>query len=566
LQTTYKNTFTHFEYASNAYFLFFFFVFFFCAFCCARMAAEEGKNCMMDSSAKRRVMDLSPLRNLHKDIPAGIVVFLVALPLCLGIALASGAPLLGGLIAGIVGGTVVAFLSGSELSVSGPAAGLTALVAAAIHNLGSYQDFLVSVILAGVLQLIFSFLRAGALGDYVPSSVVRGMLAAVGVVIILKQIPHALGYTVQRREGDFSFLEPTGQTNTFSEIVRAFSTPSPEAIIIVCASFAVLLLWETAPLQKRRWTKLIPAPLVVVALGILLNETFRFFFQDFHLRAEEGQLVQLPVLSSPEAFLGAMNFPNPRALLQSQTYTTAFTIAIVASLETLLSLEATDKLDPYKRISRPNKELTAQGVGNIVSGALGGLPMTAVIVRSSANAYAGGRTRAASMTHGVALILALALLAPLLNRAPLAALAAILIQLGYKLAKVELFRQMFRAGSSQFLPFLATVVAVVFTDLLTGIVIGLCVGLLFVIRANHQSAVLLTHSGERYRLNFTKDMTFINKAELKLKLRHIPDGATALIDGSQARFIDADIHDVIEEFAESARFRGIEVEYVNFPM
>jgi MFS superfamily sulfate permease-like transporter len=508
-------------------------------------------------------LDLSPYHNFQRDIPAGLVVFLVALPLCLGIALASGAPLLGGVIAGIVGGIIVTTFSRSALSVSGPAAGLTVIVATAIQHLGSYPNFLVAVILAGVLQLGFSYMRAGILGDYVPSSVIRGMLAAIGIVIILKQIPHALGRDTDF-EGDFGFFEPSGTANTFSEIIRSVVSANPEAIIITAVSIAILLLWELPRLKRHRFFKLVPAPLIVVVLGIVLNETFRAVFTDFYLRAEDGHLVQLPLIGNTAAFINGLSFPNFTALANPQIYSTALTLAIVASLETLLSLEAIDKLDPYKRISDTNKELQAQGIGNIVSGLLGGLPMTSVIVRSSANVYAGGRTRMSAIVHGVFLLIAVVFLAPVLNRVPLSSLAAILIIVGYKLTRLELFRQMFRAGREQFLPFVVTVLAVVFTDLLMGIGIGLSVGMFYVIRTNHQLAVTLVHLDNYYLLRFTKDMTFINKSELKAKLCRIPNDTVLLIDGSKARFIDTDIYDTIAEFAQSATFRNIDIEYKSF--
>jgi MFS superfamily sulfate permease-like transporter len=449
------------------------------------------------------------------------------------------------------------------LSVSGPAAGLTVIVVAAIQSLGSYPNFLVAVVLAGLFQLGFSYIRAGILGDYVPSSVIRGMLAAIGIVIIMKQLPHALGRDTDF-EGDFSFMEPTGHTNSLSEIARSIASANPEAVIITILSMAVLLLWERPQLSKIRFFKLVPAPLIVVVMGIVLNESFHAFFNDFYLRAEDGHLVQLPVVQNPIRFFQGLTFPNPSILLDVRVYSTALTIAIVASLETLLSLEAVDKLDPYRRISDANKELKAQGIGNILSGLFGGLPMTSVIVRSSANVYAGGRTRMSSIVHGSLLLVSALFLAPILNYIPLASLASILIIVGYKLTRVELFRQMFRAGREQFLPFVVTVVAIVFTDLLTGILIGLCVGMFYVIRSNHQFAVTLVNMDNYYLLRFTKDMTFINKSELKSKLRRIPNNAALLIDGSKSRFIDADIYDAIAEFAESAKFSNIQIEYKSF--
>lgn len=527
----------------------------------------ESKSKIYSTSSEdediHKAIDLRIGSNYHRDIPAGLVVFLVALPLCLGIALASGAPLIGGIISGIVGGIIVSFFSGSELSVSGPAAGLTVIVATAIQTLGSYENFLVAVILAGVLQIGLSYLRAGILGDFVPSSVIRGMLAAIGIVIILKQIPHALGRDTDF-EGDFSFLEPTGHTNTFSEIARSIFSANPEAIIITLISFAVLLLWEHPRVKHIRLFKLVPAALVVVVGGILLNEAFKLFWDNFHLRAEDGHLVQLPITNNISLFVRQLHFPSFTILTETPVYSVAVALAIVASLETLLSLEAVDKLDPFRRISDANKELRAQGIGNIISGALGGLPMTSVIVRSSANVYAGARTRMSAIVHGVLLIISVIFLAPLLNRVPLASLAAILILVGYKLARIGLFVSMYRAGKDQFLPFIITVIAIVFTDLLTGIAIGMCFGMFFVMRSNHQFAISLVNIEHYYMIRFTKDMTFINKSELKAKLRQIPDNAMLLIDGGKARFIDTDIYDVVAEFAEAAKFRNISIEYKSF--
>jgi MFS superfamily sulfate permease-like transporter len=508
-------------------------------------------------------VDLSIKNNLQHDVPAGLVVFLVALPLCLGIALASGAPLFGGIISGIVGGILVAVFSGSELSVSGPAAGLTVIVASAIQHLGSYPNFLTAVVLAGLLQIVFGYARAGVIGDYVPSSVIRGMLAAIGIVILLKQIPHALGRD-NDFEGDFSFLELDGKSNTLSEIVKSVVSANPEAVIITLISLAVLIFWEKPVFQRYRLFRLVPAPLMVVALGILLNEAFRLFFNDFYLKAADGHLVSLPVAESMGAFWKQFTFPNFSALFDTTTFNTALTLAIVASLETLLSLEAVDKLDPYKRISDTNKELKAQGIGNMISGLLGGLPMTAVIVRSSANVYAGGRTRMSAVVHGLLLIIAAVFIPRLLNLIPLASLASVLLVVGYKLARVELFKTMYQAGREQFIPFIITVLAIVFTDLLTGIAIGMVVGMFYVIRTNHQYAVTLVNIDNYYLLRFTKDMSFINKSELKGKLKLVPNDAYLLVDGSKARFIDSDIYDTISEFAQSATLRNIQMEYKSF--
>ncbi len=497
--------------------------------------------------------------NLRHDVPAGVVVFLVALPLCLGIALASGAPLFAGLIAGIVGGTVVALLSGSEISVSGPAAGLAVIVAGAIASLGDFRTFLTAVVLSGAIQVGFAFMRGGVIADYVPNCVIKGMLAAIGIVIMLKQIPHALGYD-RDFIGDFQFLQRVDERNSFGAIVYAVFGMRPEAAIIAGVSLVILILWQTKFFKGNRVLAAIPAPLLVVVAGIALNEGFRRFLGDFHLKAEDGHLVSLPVPDSLAGLLGQFSTPNWSALGNKQVYIVALTLALVGSLESLLSLQASERIDPFKRLTKPNRELFAQGIGNALSGLVGGLPVTSVVVRTSANVFAGGRTRMAAMYHGVLLLGAVLLVPSILNRIPLASLAAILLLVGYKLADVKLFKEMYRGGTEQFLPFIVTVVAIVFTDLLIGIGIGLAVGLFFVIRANHHSAMTVVSQDNYYLLRFNKDVSFVNKSELKGKLRSIPDGSNLIVDGTKALFIDRDIFEVIEEFQASAVYRNISVE------
>ncbi len=410
-----------------------------------------------------RFITLPSLASARRDVPAGIVVFLVALPLCLGIALASGAPLPAGLISGVVAGLLVSLLSGSELSVSGPAAGLTVIVAGGIAQLGSFEALTVAVVLSGLFQLVFGALRAGVIGDYIPHSVIKGMLAAIGVVIILKQIPHALG---QDRDflGDEMFLQPD-QMNTLTELWAAFSAPSPGAILISAVGLAVLILWER-PVVRRRIGRLgvLPGPLLSVVAGTALNEAFGAWHPAWQLTAAKDHLVELPVPESFAVFLAMFRMPELSVLGRLDVWVIAITIALVGSIETLLCIEATDKLDAEKRISDTNRELVAQGVGNVVCGLLGGLPMTSVIVRSSANVYAGGRSRLSSFVHGVALLIAATMLAPLLNRVPLAALASILFVVGYKLASRRIIGEMWAKGWTQFLPFAVTLVAIVATD------------------------------------------------------------------------------------------------------
>lgn len=500
--------------------------------------------------------------NLKYDLPAGLVVFLVALPLCLGIALASEAPLFSGVIAGAVGGLVVALLSGSAISVSGPAAGLAVIVAAAISSLGSFQNFLAAVVVAGVCQLLAGILRAGVIGDYVPNSVLKGMLAAIGLVIILKQIPHALGRDTDF-EGDFAFFQK-GETNTFTDIANAVLSVSAEALIISGLSIAILLLWERPAMKRIRLLQFVPGPLVVVVFGILMNELFRGLLDNFYLRGEDGHLVTLPVAASLQEFFRQFSAPNWAAFATRDVYIVGATIAVVASIESLLSLEASDKLDRFRRSSSTNRELVAQGIGNITSGLIGGLPITSVVVRTSANAYAGARTRMAAFSHGVLLCVAVLLIPGLLNRTPLCSLAAILIVVGYKLTKPALYRAMFKSGWEQFLPFVVTVVAIVFTDLLKGVLIGLVFGLFFVVRANHHRPITMVTHDDHTLIRFNKDMTFVNKSELKETLRAIPARTKLVIDASQAAYVDDDIHDVIGDFQVSSRHLGIQIEFKNF--
>jgi MFS superfamily sulfate permease-like transporter len=501
--------------------------------------------------------------SLAHDAPAGLVVFLVALPLCLGIALASGAPLFSGVIAGIIGGLIVALLSGSSVSVSGPAAGLAVIVATAIQSLGSFQAFLLAVLVAGVLQLGFGFLHAGRLANYVPNAVIKGMLAAIGVVIILKQIPHALGRDTGY-EGDFDFFRSAdGASTTLSDISDAVVSANGEAILISLVSLAILLAWDSSWVKSRKALAMVPGALIVVAVGILLNELFRTFSPDFFLRAEDGHLVTLPA-GGPAELLAQLSGPDWSRWTDRRIYSTGLTLAIVASIESLLSLEASDKLDPQRRISDPDRELLAQGVGNIASGLLGGLPVTAVIVRSSANVYAGARSRWSAFIHGVLLLVCVVAIPGLLNRIPLASLAAVLLMVGYKLTKPALYRDSWKAGLDQFIPFIVTVLAIIFTDLLIGVLIGVVFGVIFVIRTNHHSAFTLVHQDSMYLLRFNKDASFVNKTELKDKLASLPAQSSVIIDGTKAIYIDSDLYDVIADFREGAQHKQITIEFKQF--
>jgi len=507
------------------------------------------------------VITIPSVQWASRDIPAGIVVFLVALPLCLGIALASGAPLFSGIIAGVVGGLVVSLLSGSELSVSGPAAGLAVIVANAIESLGSFEVFTVAVILSGFLQVGLGSLRAGVIGDYIPSAVIKGMLAAIGLVIFLKQIPHALGYDADYI-GDEAFRQPD-ELNTFTSILEAFAHPSAAALVISGVSLAILLFWDSPIMKRMRWTSLLPAPLLVVVVGILLNKAFGLWRPDWQLRSPE-HLVTLPVADSANEFFAMFSLPDLSNVLSVEVWTVAVTIALIGSIETLLCIEATDKLDPEKRISDTNRELRAQGVGNTISGLLGGLPVTSVIVRSSANVYSGARTRLSAFLHGVIMMVAVAFLAPMLNQIPLAALASILLVVGYKLSSRKLMVEMWAKGLTEFIPFAVTVVAIVFSDLLTGIGIGLLTGIFFVIRSNHHAAITMVRDGSNLLMRFSKDVSFVNKSALKQALRSVPDNAVVIVDATKSLYVDGDIYETVREFETAASFRGIRIEYHNF--
>jgi MFS superfamily sulfate permease-like transporter len=489
------------------------------------------------------------------------VVFLVALPLCLGIALASGAPLFSGLIGGLVGGLIVSWLSGSQLAISGPAAGLTVIVFNAIDTLGSFQGLLVACVLAGIMQLVLGFLRAGIIGSFFPSAVIEGMLAAIGLILIIKQIPHATGYHTSY-EGDESYMKETAESS-FLEVFDAFGGISPGSVVISVVAILLLALWSTAWFKKQKWLKLMPGPLVAVVWGVSYNVVTRQFAPDWVVSKQH--LVNLPVSEKATDFFNNFVLPNSsylNHLTNPHLYKVAVTIAIIASLETLLSLEATDKLDPLKRLSPTNRELKAQGAGNIISGLLGGLPMTAVIVRSAANINAGGQSRIACFTHGVFLLFSVMFFAQYLNYIPLACLAAILLNTGYKLANPLLFMKFYHKGMSQFLPFVITVIAILVTDLLKGMAIGMVIGLFFVIKANYHAAITLTQDGSYYLLSLNKDVSFLNKALLRKFILSIPEQSTVTIDASKAKFIDHDIFETIEDFLATAPDDDITVELI----
>lgn len=497
---------------------------------------------------------LSP-KNLKKDLPASLVVFLVALPLCLGIALASGAPLFAGLLTGIIGGIVVSAVSGSQLSVSGPAAGLTVIVFGAIAQLQSFDIFLLALVLAGVMQIILGFLKAGTIANYFPSSVIEGMLAAIGIILILKQLPHAVGYDADF-EGNESFT--AGANNTLSALSEALSRISYGAVIISLISLAVLIYWP-----KIKKINSIPAPLIVVIVGIVLN----IAFNGTSLAISAEHLVQVPVVETFTQFTGLFVTPDFSQITNPGVWTVAFTIAIVASLESLLSLEAVDKIDPYKRVSPTNRELVAQGIGNLTCGLIGGLPLTAVIVRSSANVNSGGKTKMSAIFHGIWLFASLLLIPGVINSIPLSCLAAVLLFTGYKLANVHLFKKMWNEGKSQFIPFIVTILAVVFTDLLKGVAVGMVIGIFYILRNNMRNPYFYTISREGDKkvihMKLSEEVSFLNKAAISYTLNNLPKESDVIIDGTNSRYIDPDVLEVIHNFKHSAYSKAIIVRLVN---
>ena len=484
--------------------------------------------------------------NLKSDFASGLVVFLVALPLCLGIALASGAPLFSGIISGIIGGIVVGYLSQSHLSVSGPAAGLTAIVLTAISDLGAFNIFLLAVLLAGVIQMALGFIKAGSISNYFPTNVIEGMLAGIGVIIFLKQIPHAFGYDPDH-EGDFGFIQPDGQ-NTFSEIFNLVNHIQPGAIIITLVSLGILITWTK--IKSLQQLKLVPAALVAVVVGILLNE---FFIQTrSSLAIGSSHLVTLPVPTSLAELQSIFVAPDFTAITNSKVWIVAITIAVVASIETLLCIEASDRMDAQKRYTDTNVELKAQGIGNIVSSLLGGLPMTSVVVRTSANNNAGAKSKMSAIIHGVLLLLSVMAIPMLLNKIPLATLAAILLLIGYKLANPKTIIHFWQKGKYQFVPFMATFLMVVFTDLLKGVALGIVISIIFVLKGNLKRAYNFRKEeyadGDIIHIDLAQEVSFLNKAAIKSTLGAIPENSKVVINAQDTVYIAHDILDLIREF------------------
>lgn len=501
--------------------------------------------------------------NLKSDFPASIVVFFVALPLCLGIALASGAPLFSGIIAGIIGGVVVGALSGSKIGVSGPAAGLAAIVLTSIGTLGGFENFLVAVVLGGIIQLVFGLLRAGIIGYYFPSSVIKGMLTGIGIIIILKQIPHFFGYDADP-EGDFAFFQVDGQ-NTFSEIFTTFNHIQPGSALIGMIGLAILLFWDKVLSKKSKIFQVIQGPLVAVVVGIIF---FIVTQSNEILAVSTSHLVSVPVPTDVSSFLAQFSFPNFAAISNPQVWVVAFTIALVASLETLLCVEATDKLDPHKNVTPTNRELLAQGTGNIISGMIGGLPITQVIVRSSANIQSGGRTKMSAIIHGLFLLISVILIPNLLNKIPLSVLAAILLIVGFKLAKPGLFKTMYNLGWKQFVPFIVTVLGIIFTDLLVGIGLGLLVGIIVILIKSYQNSHFLHKEGEdiddgKVKMTLAEEVTFFNKGAILKELDRLPEDSFLELDVTKTKYLDNDIIEILDDFMHKAQERNISIKLVS---
>ncbi len=490
---------------------------------------------------------------LKYDLKASLVVFLVALPLCLGIAIASGAPPISGLIAGIVGGVIIGAISKSHVSVSGPAAGLTVIVLDSISSLGTFELFLGAVVIAGIFQLIFGIAKAGVLGYYFPNSVIKGMLAAIGLILILKQIPHALGYD-KDFIGDFAFQQ-MDEHNSFTEIYYAFQYFSPGAIPIVFLALVILIVFDKPKVKGHKLFGAVPGALWAVISGIAVNAVYRRFKPEWELKDEH--LVSIPSLENFSELSNLITFPDFSLIGTAGFWIISITLAVIGSIETLLSIEAGDKMDLEKRITPTNRELVAQGIGNTVSGLIGGLPVTAVIVRTSANIASGAKTKLSTILHGFLLLILVLSIPNLLNKIPLSCLAAVLFMVGFKLAKPSLFIREFEKGMNQFLPFVVTIIAILLTDLLVGIGIGMVVGIFFVIKTNFHRAVTITELNGNYLVKLQKDVTFLNKAPLMKELSLIPDGSKVILNGNKAVFIDHDIQEVLNDFIATAETRDI---------
>ncbi len=491
------------------------------------------------------------ISNLRYDLPASIVVFLVALPLCLGIAMASGAPLFSGIIAGIIGGIVVGYASGSNLGVSGPAAGLAVIVLNGIEQIGSYESFLVAVILAGILQIIMGSLKLGSIAYYFPSSVIKGLLSGIGIIICLKQIPHALGYDANFADDFKEFFE----NGAFDVAKETLASLTPNAIIISILSLTLMAIWDRVLSPKFRFCKATPSPLLVILLGIILGN-----FIDIM----DHQIVQLPIAQNSQEFLQQFTFPNFEVLHNPKIYSLALIIAIIASIETLLCVEATDKIDPQKNITPTNRELKAQGFGNLISGLIGGLPITQVIVRSSANISFNAKTKMSAILHGFFLLICVISIPEILNMIPLASLACVLLVVGYKLINPKVFVKTYRLGSEQFIPFLTTIICMIAFDLLKGVLLGMLISLAFILYHNFRNAFEKISESENKQhdhvIKLAQEVSFLNKGAIIDLLKNLPNDCSVIIDASESRVIDYDIYEIIKDFKENAKTRNIKLQ------
>ncbi|GHA27685.1 sulfate transporter [Salinimicrobium marinum] len=482
---------------------------------------------------------------LDKDIPASIVVFLVALPLCLGIALASGAPLLSGLISGIIGGIVIGSISGSAVSVSGPAASLTAVVLAAIGSLGNFEVFLMAVVLGGIFQFLLGIFKAGFIADYMPSNIIKGLLAAIGIILIIAQVPYALGIA----PGVENYYDPSlPGGEQFTSFFTAFlNSVTAGSVVISVISLAILIFWDKTPLKNFQ---LLPPALIVVLLGVFLNLFFEHVVPFLHLNT--AQLVNIPAI---DHFSTLFTYPDFSSITNPQVWGVAITITLIASIASLLALEAADELDPHKRKSPPNRELVAQGIGNTLAGLIGGIPITTVIVRSSVNIKTGAETKLSAILHGFLLLASVLFLSSILNLIPLSSLAAILLVIGYNLASWDVIKTMYKKGWNQFIPFIVTIVAIIATDLLIGIFIGTLISIFFILKSNYHNAFFIENTrifkGETIRLELANEVSFFNKASIKNTLWNVPEGSNVIIDATFSSFIDQDVLDIFDDFKET---------------
>ncbi|MDI1292817.1 MAG: carbonic anhydrase family protein [Methylobacter sp.] len=498
--------------------------------------------------------------NLKYDLPAGIAVFLIAIPLSLGIALASGAPLFSGLIAGIIGGIIVAPLSGSALGICGPTAALAIIVWSAIDKLG-FNGFLLALVVAGIFQIIMGLSKAGVIAYYFPSSVINGMLSGMGFILFLKQLPHAMGYD-RDYEGDTSFFE-TDNYSSFSELAHMFEFSSPTAIMIALISLAIIILWEQPFMKKFRFFQLFQGILFAILIGTFINQGLHNFYPELALGG--NHLVMIPVLKNTSDLWGQLHYPDFSQINNPSIYLTALTLAVVASIKTLLSVEAVDKIDPYKRVTSTNKELIVQGIGNACSGLIGGLPLAQVIVRSSINIQSGAKTKTSGIIYGLLLLFAVILIPVLINKIPLASLASVLLVVGYKLIRPKAFKIMYKAGLYHFIPFCVTILGMIFTDLLIGLAIGMITALFSILLENYKSGFYLneSHIGNKTILRLSEHISFLNKANIQQTLEQLPDHSEVVIDATRSKYIDYDVYEIIENFKIEAQRKHIKLTIEN---